>query len=437
MALPMLIGILSAVGFNLVDTYFVGQLGANELAAMGFSFPVAMIAGGISMGLGNGASALISRAIGAGDMHRVQRLTSDSIVLASVIVGIFILIGLLTIDPLFTAMGAKPDVLIHIRRYMHIWYPGMFFLVIPMVGNNAIRATGDTKTPGLVMLISIGLNVVLDPLFIFGIGPFPRWEIAGAAFASLMARSLAFVIAIWILIKRENMITFTHPNLSEVLQSWKQILYIGIPHAATNIIRPVGAGAVTKIVAAYGAHAVAAFGVAMRIDALALVVVMALSSVFGPFIGQNLGARKFDRIMQGLKFSHRFAMGWGIFALMVLIAASTPIASIFSDDRNVIETIVLYLYLVPIGYGFFGIYALSNAAFNVLNKPLNALSLTVIQMIVLYIPLAYAGSLWIGLPGIFGALALANASTGTLAYFWIRKTARQQFAMLAAQGNSN
>ncbi len=437
MAMPMLIGILGAVAFNLVDTYFVGQLGAKELAAMGFNFPIAMIAGGISMGLGNGASALISRAIGAGDMSRVRRLTSDSLVLATLIVSLFIVAGLLTIRPLFTAMGAGESVLIHINAYMRIWYPGMIFLVIPMVGNNAIRATGDTKTPAMIMLVAIGLNVILDPLFIFGLGPFPRWGIAGAAFASLVSRATAFFFSLWILIHRERMITFTRPLLRLVLQSWKQVLYIGIPTAGTNIIRPVGAGAVTRLVSDYGSDAVAAFGVAMRLDAFALVVIMALASVLSPFIGQNLGAEKFDRIRTGLNHSHRFAFFWGLFVLIVFWLAARPIASIFNDDPAVVSAIVLYLHIVPFGYGMFGIYALSNSAFNVLHQPLKGFSLTVMQMFVLYIPLAVLGSTFIGLQGIFAAFALANIITGTLAYLWIRRSAEQQFTAIASEGRQN
>jgi putative MATE family efflux protein len=173
LSVPMFFGIFSAIAFNIVDTFFVGQLGTLQLAAMSFTFPVVSLIGGLSLGLGAGASAIISRAIGRGDHQEVQRLTSDSLVLSLLIVVFFVIIGLLTMDQVFYLMGATPDIMDMVKDYMRIWYPGMAFIIIPMVGNNALRATGDTKTPMKIMLVSFIINLVLDPLLIFGLGPFP------------------------------------------------------------------------------------------------------------------------------------------------------------------------------------------------------------------------------------------------------------------------
>ena len=137
LTIPMLFGIMGMVIFNLVDTIYVGRLGTAELAALSFTFPVVMVVTSIGLGIGVGASSLISFAIGEGNHNKVQRITSDSLVLSLLLVLIFISVGYFTIDPLFTALGASPEILVLIHEYMDIWYLGVPFVVVPMVGNNA------------------------------------------------------------------------------------------------------------------------------------------------------------------------------------------------------------------------------------------------------------------------------------------------------------
>lgn len=420
LTIPMILGILGMVAFNLVDTYFVGQLGTVELAAMSFTFPVVMIVSSLAFGIGMGGSAVISRAIGEGDRSKVRRLTTDLLLLALVAVITFVIIGLLTIEPVFRLLGATPEILPRIKEYMSIWYLAMIFLVIPMVGNNAIRATGDTRTPSFVMLVAVFVNVLLDPLLIFGWGPIPRMELAGAALATAISRAVTMVVAVYVLYYREKMVTFTWPGFRAIFNSWRRIMYIGFPAAATNMITPLSMGAITALVATYGAAAVAGFGVATRIDMFALTVIMALSSVLGPFIGQNLGAGRLDRVQSAVRQSELFSVAWGLFMLLIFGIFGRYIAALFNDDPAVIENVVLYLLLLPLSYGFQGILRLSAFALNVLEKPFYATALTVLQMFVLYIPLAHLGSALYGLTGIFAAAATAHIVAGIVAHFVLR-----------------
>jgi Na+-driven multidrug efflux pump len=133
LTVPMVGGIFAITTFNLVDTFFVAQLGTDELAAMGFIFPVVMFVQSIALGLGIGTASVVSRAIGEGDHRKVRRLTTDSLILAVLLVVVFVTVGLLTINPLFTLMGATPEILPLIREYMTIWYVGMIFVTVPMV----------------------------------------------------------------------------------------------------------------------------------------------------------------------------------------------------------------------------------------------------------------------------------------------------------------
>ena len=421
LTIPMILGTLGMVIFNLADTYFVGQLGTNQLAALSFTFPVVLVVSSIAMGLGIGASAVISRAIGEGNFDKVKRLTTDSLTLSLIFVGFFALFGLFTVNPLFSLLGASGEILSYINQYMTIWYFGVIFVVIPMVGNNAIRATGDTKTPGLIMVFAAFINIVLDPILIFGIGPFPRLEIAGAAIATVIARASTLVLSLYVLTHREKMITIKIPEFRAIVESWKQILYIGLPTASTRIVIPLGAGVILSIVATYGSEAVAGFGVATRVEFFALTVIRALSSVLGPFIGQNWGAGKFDRIKLGMKFSYKFSLLWGFFIFLILAIFGSRIGSFFSDDPNVISVTGLYLLIIPIGYGLFGILFMATSALSVLKKPIHAAILTLTQTFLLYVPMAYIGSYFFGLKGIFVALPISYFIAGFISRYVLNK----------------
>jgi putative MATE family efflux protein len=426
LTVPMIFGMVGMVIFNMTDTYFIGRLGTSELAALSFTFPVILVIHSLALGLGIGASAVISKAIGEGNHDKVKRLTTDSLVLSILFVGFFVLAGSLTIYPLFRLLGAPDNILPLINKYMQIWYFGVIFVIVPMVGNNAIRASGDMKTPAIVMMIAAGINMILDPLLIFGIGPFPRLEIAGAAIATVIGRGITLVITLIILIHREKMITFQIPPFKKIYHSWKEILYVGIPTAGTRIIIPLGIGIITRFVSAFGAPAVAAFGVSSRIEFFTMAVIMALSSVISPFVGQNWGAGKLERVDTGVRLSQLFSIGWGIFVFLLLAVFARSIAGIFNSDPAVISSAALYMRIVPGGYGMYGVTVIVASTLNVLRKPLQAAGLSVLQMFVLTIPMAYYGSTLFGLPGIFGSLAVSYAVTGILSWFLFRKVRKNQ-----------
>jgi putative MATE family efflux protein len=417
---PMILGLLGIQLFNLVDTFFVGRLGTHALAAMSFTFPVVFIIGGVSLGVGLGASAVVSRAIGQGDLGRVRRLTTDSLTLGVLIVTTLVVIGLSTIGPIFRALGASEDLIPLIRSYMLVWYPGTIFVVIPMVGNNCIRATGDTKTPGIIMMVGAAVNAALDPMFIFGIGPFPRLELAGAALATVIGRSITFSVALWVLGRREGMLTRPFPGLAAIRRSWGAILQVGIPGALANILVPVGIGAITRIVSGYGAAAVAGFGVASRVEALALTPVFSLRSVVAPFVGQNWGARRHDRLADGMKISARMSLVWGVAMWIAMTFLGSRIAGLFNSSPDVIRTASLYLGIVPLAYGLRGTLFLSTGTLSVLRKPLDAAALMLIQVFALYVPLATLGSRLFGLGGVFWAAVASNLVAGAAAYLWVR-----------------
>ena len=251
LTLPMILGMLGMTIFNFVDALYIGILGEIPLAAISFTFPVVMIVGAISQGLAMGTAAVVSAYAGQKNEKWVQKSATYALFLAFIIVAIASVIGHLTIVPLFKLLGATDAVMPYIIAYMRIWYYGMPFVVFPMVGNNIIRSLGDTKTPGLVMLFASLLNAALDPVLIFGVG-FSGMGIAGAALATVISRLTTFLVAIYILSKREKVLRFAGTNLKEFFACSRDILYIGIPTAVTRGVLPLGSGVLTALIATFG-----------------------------------------------------------------------------------------------------------------------------------------------------------------------------------------
>lgn len=409
----MVWGMVAVMAFNLTDTFFVAQLGTVELAALSFTFPVVMTLAALSNGLGMGLAAAVSRALGAGEEERARRLATHGLLLALVIVGALSGLGFLTIEPLFTALGAAPTTLPFIREYMEIWYAGMVFLVIPMVGNSAIRAAGNAKFPSLVMTVAAGINLILDPLLIFGLLGFPRLEMAGAALASLFARAGALSASLYILHRRMGLLTFDRPPLAELLASWKSVLQVGLPAAGTSVITPMALGLLTVLIAPFGQEAVAAYGAATRIELLSLTVFIALASVSVVFTGQNRGAKRYDRIREARRLSAAFALGWGVVLALGLGLFREPIALLFNPDlEGTAGAAALYLILVPVSYGAAGVTLASAATLNGLGRPYTATLLALGRVVLLILPLAWLGGRLWGVAGIFAAIAAANLMVG-------------------------
>lgn len=407
LTLPMIFGMLGFVIFNIVDTYYVAKLGILPVAALTFTFPVVLVISSLAQGIGIGASALVSKAIGENNHHKIVRYATDSLILGLALVFVFVVIGLFTIDPLFTALGADDLTLPIIREYMQIWYMGVIFVIIPMIGNNTLRALGDTKTPALVMTIAAGVNVVLDPIFIFGLGSIPAMGVRGAAIATVIARAITLIVSLHILINKRKLVTLKNIHFGEVIQSFKDLLYIGIPNALTKIMQPISIGIITSIIAIYGNAAVAGFGITTRIEMFAMMISGALVTVFAPFIGQNIGAGKINRVKESLNLSVKFLMALGaIFSVMMFLIGG-QLASIFTENVEIIKIAKTYLMIVPLSYGLQGVFTLGTTALNVLNKPILSTMITLIRTFLLYIPLALIGSNLLGLNGIWIAVVIS------------------------------
>ncbi len=424
MALPMVIGLLATMSFSLVDTYFVSGLGGNSLAALSFTFPIIMFILSLSIGLGAGTSSVVSRSAGEKDEQAVKRFITDSISLTTLIVGIVSIIGVFTIEPLFRMLGAGDEIMPLVVDYMVPWYLSAVPMAVPMVVMSSFRALGNTKLQGQVMIAMAVINALLDPILIYGWWIFPRMEIQGAAVASLIVRlgGLALMFY-WLAIKFKLLINPFH--FSRAVKSWKKILYIGMPAMATNIIIPASGAIVVAIVAGYGNEAIAGFGTAVKIEAIALIGFYSLSAVIGPFSGQNLGAGEIKRLHRSQRVCVYFCIAVGAALTFVLGLYGTQIGQIFSENPEVVSVVRLYLLIVPISYFAYGTVMVANASFNGLGHPFPGVFLSSSRVIFLLFPLAWLGNEQFGLVGVFGAIALSNIIVGFWAYGWINNSIRR------------
>jgi len=421
-ALGMMVGMLSMVGYNLVDTFFVGKLGTAQLAAMSFTFPVTMAANSIALGLGVGAAAVISRAIGSKNHDEVKRLTTNSLILGILVVIVLMAVGFSTMDLVFTSLGAKGEILVYIKEYMTIWYWGMPFVVIPMIGSNAIRAAGNTLLPSMVMMGSMLINAVLDPLMIFGIGFFPRMELEGAALATVIARMTTFIASLYLLNYKFHMLALVKPKLSELYNSWKRVLFIGFPAILNQFIPQISMGVATRIIADYGKEAVAGFGVATRIEMIAVGPLISFANTMIAYTGQNLGAKRIDRIEDGIKFVNKISLLIGVLMFVIFALFGRQASIVFNDDPTVVSVSFMYLVVVSASYGMMGMSMCASATFSALHKPYSSILVNIIRMIVIFIPLLLTGNYFYGLPGIVVSIGLSIVLGSILSIYWLKNT---------------
>ncbi|WP_024595241.1 MATE family efflux transporter, partial [Pseudoalteromonas sp. AC163] len=256
MTIPMIFGMITLMMFNIVDTFFISLLGTEPLAAVSFTFPVTFTVISLAIGLGIGTSAVIAKALGSNKIDEARFDASISLMVGVVLVIVLSSVGYLLIDPIFTLLGAGAQVLPLIHEYMNVWFIGSVFLITPMIGNSVLRASGDTKTPSIVMGGAGLINAVLDPILIFGFGPVPALGIQGAAIASVVAWSVAVVIILYILAVKKRLLSLK-AGKQTVTGAIRKILKIGLPAAGANMLTPVAMAVMTALVAHHGPEAVA------------------------------------------------------------------------------------------------------------------------------------------------------------------------------------
>ncbi len=422
LALPGVAGAFAMMVFNLTDTWFVSRLGTEELAAMGFTFAVVMIVGALAMGFSAGAASIISRALGAGNRALARRTVSDGLVLTILGTVLVSLFGFLSITPIFSMLGAEGHVLELVRDYMQVWFIGAVFAILPPVSDGCLRAAGDMVRPVKVMITCALLNVVLDPILIFGWGPVPAFGIKGAAMATVIARAVGASASLLILHFKHRLIDWHCPHIRHLLQSWREIIRLGVPAALTQALMPVAQGFYIRLAAGVGGvQAVAAMATGTRIETIVFIISMSYSMAIVPFVGHNFGAEAHDRVWEARRLSIRFALLYAGITLLLLIPAARLISGWFSTDPVVIRLSVTYLLIAVFGHAGLHAGTWMGQLLNVIGRPRPVMIISFSRVFLFIMPLCLLGSRWFGFVGLVAGLALANLLSGLQAWWVVRR----------------
>lgn len=432
MAAPMTWGIFAIISFQLVDLFFISMLGTEALAAVSFTLPVSMAVFSLILGMAIGTASVLSRLIGGGAADDVVRITTHALALAGLCGAVLAVLGILFSDGLFRAMGAQDDMMPTIRAYIHTWFAGAVFVTLPVVGNAALRAAGNAMFPAMVMTVAALGNAVLSPLLIFGLLGFPEMGVRGAALATVFANAGAMVAGLYMLGPRMGMIRLRPFQAGLIGDSWKRVLAVAVPAGITNTIQPATNGVLIALLAAYGTEAVAAFGIVTRVEAFAFVVIMGLAGGMAPIIGQNWGAKRYDRVNETLRKAITFNVVWSLGVAAVLALFARPLAGVFSANPDVVAVAALYFLTVPITYAAGNLVPGWASAFNAIGAPQRAALMILFKHIVVMVPAAIIGGHIAGAQGIFAAIAATNIFVGIGIHLYSRRATLRWEAEAAA-----
>lgn len=413
--LPMVVGILALMSVGLLDAYFIGNLGKDPLTAVSFIFPVVFALSSLGVGVIAAIASVVSRALGSGQMHRAQSLVALGIVAAGVF-GIAIAILLLLFKrPLFEVMNASSDLLPLIDSYMTPFAFAFPVLLINMGGNGALRAQGMAGKASLILMVMALVNLILDPILIAGIGSFEGYGVQGAVYATIAGWTLSSALALVLIARSPVGLHFARLREAHPGEDLRALIRVGAPAAVSNSVNPLGLSIMTALLAKYGDAAVAGFGAGGRLQALAVVPLLALSSSIGGIVGQNWGAGYGDRARRALWMAIGFCVVYSVSAGVLMVAWRESLASVFTDSPLVIEAISTYLLISVWGYAGFGALIVVNGAFNAIDRAYWALGQSIIRVALIMIPVAVGLSMILESRSIYAAELIANLVGGLIA----------------------
>ena len=418
MTIPFFLGISSMILGSMIETIYVGMLGAKELAAYSFMFPVIMGLTSLSMGVGIGASSVISRAEGSGDRELAIRYVTHTFILTTVLSVLLISSVYFWLEDLYAMIGAEGEVLALVVSFARIWVLGLFTFTLPMVASTVLRAFGIARAPGSIMTISALVQIIVSPVLIFGFFGLPAFGLLGSAYSFVLIgvfRVLAFVY----LVLRED-ILLHRKIFQDFVRSVGAIMKIAVPAMLSNLIGPITLGITIALLAEHGDSVVAGFGIVSRIEMLITMILGALASSVAPFVGQNWGAGKIERIRRGLFISYVFCLCWGIVCFLLLAPSGEFLVTWINDDAALIDAATWFLIIVPVSFGLMGMGNIAGSLFVALGKPIPPTLLAILRSIVIYLPLAIYLDDQFGYVGIFSAIVIANFAYGIAAFLWGR-----------------
>ncbi|NOH98274.1 MATE family efflux transporter [Vibrio sp. 99-70-13A1] len=419
MTWPMLFGVLSLMSFQLVDSAFIGQLGVLPLAVQGFTLPIQMIIIGIQVGLGIATTAVIAKAIGANETRYAKQLGGLVIVMGSVSVAVFSVIIYLLRHPILLLLDAPDSVLPIIDSYWIYWLVSSWTGALLYFFYSVCRANGNTMLPGTMMIATSIINLILDPIFIFTLD----LGINGAAIATIIAFGVG-ILFVAPKVTKKHWMTFDWHDLN-IGQSVRSIGHIMGPAMISQLLPPVSSMFATKLLAGYGATAVAAWALGSRFEFFSIVAVLALTMSMPPMIGRMLGEKKLDHIRKLVKISVKFVLGFQVVIALITWLFSSGLANLMTSEAEVSTILNYHLLIVPISLGPLGICMLMVSVSNALGKSYTALTISALRLFAFFLPCLWLGSQVAGIEGLFWGAMVGNILAGTCAWFMYQRVLQQ------------
>ncbi len=420
LSLPATIGMMVNALYNVVDTIFVGK-GVDALAIGGLTvaFPIQMVVMALAMLIGIGAQANISIAFGAGEMDKANRFAGNAYTMAFVVALIFTAGGLFFIEPLLRLFGASTVLMPYAKDYMSIIFTGSIIFSLTMVNNNILRSEGNAKISMVIMIIGTGLNIVLDPIFIFAF----KMGIRGAALATVVSQYTAFTFALVYFFKGSGAIKPKFAAFKLKMDYVRNILKLGFPSFVRQVMGSVLAIFLNNSIVFLGGDiALSAFGVINRIMMFIFLPMFGVVQGIQPIIGFNYGAKSSDRVKQTVAIGIKFLVSYCVAALLIILVLNVPLLKLFTNDVEAIRIGTFAIKIMFMCIPLVGLQITAAAFFQSIGKARPALFLSLLRQVILLLPLIIImPKLFnLGLTGIWLAFPLADLVSSLISAFVLK-----------------
>lgn len=421
LAYPLVFFNLLFIIYNLTDTFWLGKLGREAVSAPTVSFPFIWTMMSFGAGFAIAGFAFVSQYAGAGQWDKAKHNIANLLTLmffSSFTLGI---IGFFITPWILHILGVPADAYDNAVVYLRVMFIGIPFSFEGFAFSFALRAIGDTKTPTIINSIAIILNVILDPLLIFGIGPFPRLEILGAALGTIISYSIASILSIYLVFSGKLGIKFYLSDFKPDFGLYKKMFKIGLPASIGQSLNALGFVVLMGIVSQFGSVVIAAYGIGQRIISLIFTVSDGFSMAMSTMVGQNLGVLNFKRIRKIVNKTILINTIFISIPTLLIFLFRTQIIGIFIKDILVINEGAIFYACFLIAMPFFGIFFISTSVVRTAGRTKESMVLGIIRLWGLRVSLAYfLSTLW-GSTGIWIGMAMSNIIASILAYFWYKR----------------
>ena len=420
LSLPVVITNLLQTAYNLIDTFWLGMVSTEALAAVSFAFPIVFLLVSLGIGLSIAGSIMVAQREGAANHREAEKAASQTITYISIFSIVMGVIGYFSAEFVVTLLGAEPEVIPMATGYLEIVSLGMIMTFGYSVFSSLLRGYGDTITPMLIMAGSVLLNLILDPLLIFGWSIFPELGVEGAAIATVISRGAGFILGLYILFTGIKGLKIRPKHMIPDLGYFRDTLRLGLPASIELVSRSLSVNVVLYFIGFFATPMVAAYGVVVRIYSAVYLPGIAVSRSVETMTGQNIGAGKPERAAKANDLAARYMFAiltaFGIFCILL----STQILGLFSDDPEVIEVGSQFLKILGASFGFIGITRSYTGGLRGAGKTTAAAIITIISLWLVRIPFAYLSINPLGETGIWWAFAISNFVGALLAYAWFK-----------------